>query len=283
MMGSADDGVQTRQHQVQRLLGQCLLRLQAYERLMKAIVAHHDISGSTQSLGDAQAIRSADIGRKTLGTLVNHLLESFLTTDEKQMSSENQLEPLANGPTFGVRIQLGLSADDFARAENSLKELVLLRNNLVHHFLEWHDLGSLDGCGAAEAALIEASGQIKHHFDYLRLWAEELEQTRVHAAEVIRSDVFRNFVVEGIIPWPITAIVRALQEAAFDLSHDGWAPIAKASEWVAVRYPEELPANYGCRTWQQVLHLSGIFELRYVQTQGQRVGWYRVRSRVLQS
>lgn len=281
MMGSADDGVQTRQHQVQRLLGQCLLRLNAYERLMKAIVAHHEISGSPQSLGDAQAIRSTDIGRKTLGTLVNHLLESFLTSNEMQMSSENQLEPLTNGTTFGVRIHLGLSPDDFTQVENGLKEIMLLRNNLVHHFLEWHDPGSLDGCGAAEAALIEASGQIKHHFDELRQWAEELERIRLHAAEVIRADPFRDFVVKGTIPWPFTAIVGALQEAFVELARDGWAPIAEASDWVAARYPGELHANYGCRTWRQVIHESGIFELRYVQTERQRVGLYRIRGHVL--
>ena len=34
-------------------------------------------------------------------------------------------------------------------AENELKELVLLRNNLVHHFIDQHDLGSLDGCRSA--------------------------------------------------------------------------------------------------------------------------------------
>jgi hypothetical protein len=284
-MGSSDDGLLLRRHEVQRLLGQCLLHLQAYEGLMKAIVAHHDISGTAHSLGDTQAIRSADIGRKTLGTLgtlVNHLLGSFLTTEEKQMSSESQLQPLANGPTFGVRIQLWLSADDFERVENGLKELVLLRNNLVHHFLELHDLGSIDGCRAAEAALIEAAGRIRHHFDDLRQWAEDLDRTRLNAAEVVRSDMFQDFVVEGTIPWAITAIVKALQEAFVELAHDGWAPIAKASDWVAARYPAELPANYRCRTWRQVIHQSGVFELRYVQTEGQRVGWYRLKGHVPQ-
>lgn len=279
MMGSSDDGLLTRQHEVQRLLGQCLLRLQAYERLMKAIVAHYDISGSAQSLDKAQVSRSTDIGRRTLGALVSHLLESFLTTEEKRRSNAKLLEPLANEPTFGLRIQIGLSADEFARAENGLKELVLLRNNLVHHFLEWHDLGSIPGCRSAEASLTGTSSRIKQHFDDLRQWAEDLERTRLHAAEALKSDAFRDFVVDGTIPWPVTEIVSALQEAAVELAVDGWAPVAKAGEWVAARYPGELPVNYGCRTWRQVLHQSGVFELRYVQTEGQRVGWYRVRRR----
>jgi hypothetical protein len=36
---------QAQQREVERLLGRCLLRLQQYEHLMKAIVAHHDLSG----------------------------------------------------------------------------------------------------------------------------------------------------------------------------------------------------------------------------------------------
>ena len=41
-----DEALQTLQREVLRLLGRCLLRLQQYEQLMKAIVAHHEISAS---------------------------------------------------------------------------------------------------------------------------------------------------------------------------------------------------------------------------------------------
>ena len=36
------------QREVQRLLGRCLLRLQQYERLLKALVAHHELAGPMQ-------------------------------------------------------------------------------------------------------------------------------------------------------------------------------------------------------------------------------------------
>ena len=45
-----DQELQAQQRDVQRLLGRCLLRLQQYERLMKAIVAHHDLSGIAHAL-----------------------------------------------------------------------------------------------------------------------------------------------------------------------------------------------------------------------------------------
>jgi len=45
-----EDDQQTLQREVQRLLGRCLIRIQQYERLIKAIVAHHDISGPAHAL-----------------------------------------------------------------------------------------------------------------------------------------------------------------------------------------------------------------------------------------
>jgi hypothetical protein len=62
----ATNALQPLQQDVQRLLGRCLLRLQQYERLMKAIVAHHEISGPAHSL---EAIRTARIGRCRTKTL----------------------------------------------------------------------------------------------------------------------------------------------------------------------------------------------------------------------
>lgn len=161
MMGSFVDELLTRQHEVQRQLGVCLLRLQAYERLLKAIVAQHEMSGSLLSLETAPGGRATAIGRKTLGTLVNQLFETFLTTEERASSTATLSTPFKNQPTFSFRMQLRLSGDDFASTQNGLRELVLLRNGLVHHFLDQHDVGSLDGCREAEVALKEASDRIK--------------------------------------------------------------------------------------------------------------------------
>jgi hypothetical protein len=52
----SDRDVQAQQREVQRLLGQCLLRLQQYERLMKAIVAHSNISGPARAGEDPRGV-----------------------------------------------------------------------------------------------------------------------------------------------------------------------------------------------------------------------------------
>ena len=38
------------QRDVQRLLGRCMLRIQQYERLLKAMLAHHEVDGPVETL-----------------------------------------------------------------------------------------------------------------------------------------------------------------------------------------------------------------------------------------
>lgn len=274
----SDDALQTVQREIQRLLGRCLLRLQQYERLIKAIVAHHEISGPPHALEAIQAARVDDTARKTLGALIGDLLGSYFVTNE--VGTEATTNSPDGTEWFGFRMHLGLSDVDFARTENELKELVLLRNNLVHHFIDQHNLWSLEGCRDAYDALVAAYSRIDQHFEQLRGWAEHMEQSRRLAVAFVQSDEFRDLVINGIAPdgtvdWLAAGIVRALREAAGELAVDGWVSIAEAGRWISARFPEQLPAKYGCSSWRQVVHESRVFEIRYFEKDRQRSARYR--------
>ena len=271
MIGSSDDGLRTQQHEVQRLYGQCLLRLQRYELLMKAILAQHKMSGAVASIDEARAARSADVDRKTLGTLVGELIGSFIVAEGKQ----GGLLASDDAPSFAFRMQVTLSVKDFVRTENDLRELVALRNDLVHNFLEQHDLSSVAGRDVALDGLSAASARIAQAYDGLRAWAEDMTQMSEHIAEVFASPAVQDFFVEGRIPWPNTEIVQALRAAEANLAVDGWTPVAIAGPWISERYPEELPEGYRCNSWRQVIHESGLSEMRYRLTNGLREAWYR--------
>lgn len=278
MAPSPDLELRALQATVQQRLGQCVVQLQAYERLMKAILAECEVSGTSK--GTDREARAADTGRKTLktlGVLVGQLVGSFLTA-EPQASIPESEPKLADGlASFRARIQIGIPSDDFARIESDLKDFVCLRNELIHHFIERHDLKSVAGCRFAEDALIGAHCRIERHFDDLRQWAQDLIKTRQQVADLLGSDMVRAVLLSGKVPWPLTPIVAALREAASELAVDGWVPVREASELLLSRYPDELPANYGCRSWPQVLQESGVFELRYRQTEGHSTAWYRER------
>lgn len=273
-----DEELQTLQREVQRMLGRCLLRLQQYEQLMKAIVAHHEISASGSPLESNQAERIADAANKTLGTLVGTLLGTYVTSGDQDEVAERDAPD--NIISFKMKMSLRMSAEDFDTTQNDLKELVLLRNNLVHHFIDQHDLWSLDGCRGAQESLVAAYSRVDQHFEQLRGWAEHMDQARRLAAEFAQSDAFRDLVINGIAPdgsvdWPAAGIIRALREAADQLAVDEWTPVAIAGRWIAERHPDQLPAKYGCSSWRQVVHESRLFDLRYREVNGQRAAWYR--------
>lgn len=288
MTGLNDEELQTLQREVQRLLGRSLLRFQQYERLIKVIVANHRISGPIHDLEKAKAARKDDTARRTLGNLVGDLLGSYVVADEIDPADKPTSSSPENGNWFTMQMQISFSAADFALIENQLKELVLLRNNLVHHFIDQHDLWSLDGCRGAQDALVATYSRIDQSLKQLREWAEDMEKTQQALSGVLQSEAFRKNAVNEIAQTSVvdchaTGLVTALREAFGALAVDGWAPVAEAGRWIAKRHPEQLPSKYGRRSWRQVVHEMPIFELRYTEMHGQRSACYREKERSSQS
>ncbi|OOY26353.1 hypothetical protein BMI90_18320 [Thioclava sp. L04-15] len=61
--------------------------------------------------------------------------------------------PLASFSWIAMRTSLRLTDTDFAWLECELREMVDLRNKLVHHFIDQHDIGTSDGCRAERDTL----------------------------------------------------------------------------------------------------------------------------------
>lgn len=268
------------QQEVQRLLGRCMLRLQQYERLIKALVAQHRLSASFHDFERAREQRINSTARKTLGSLIGELLGSYVVAgkvDPREETATSSPEALA---CFTMQFSLRFSNTDFARIEGELREMVDLRNNLVHHFIDQHDIGSSDGCRSAHDALVEAYSLIDRHYAQLREWAEDMEKTRLAVESALKSKVVKDFIINGIASggtenWLASGVVSALREAFDALAHGGWAPVAAAGKWITERYPGELPAKYGCQSWRQVVHKAPNLELRYFVLDGKRSAYYR--------
>lgn len=269
-----NEDLPTLQREVQRLLGRCLLRVQQYEQLIKAMVAHHQVSGPICNLESIRVAQVDATAGKTLGTLVGDLIGSYVAADEIDPPEDTTINSPENVNWYAMQMTLSLPGEEFAQVERELRELVQLRNDLVHHFINQHDLWSSDGCRAAQDALVISYDRIDQHFRQLREWAEDMENMRQAMSE------FKDIFVNGNTPdkkfcWDASGIVDALREAFGALAVDGWAPLNKAGKWIAKRYPEQVPAKYGCRRWRQVVHSAPILELRYLEVDGQRTACYR--------
>lgn len=258
---------------VEHLFGKCILRFQAFELLMKAIVAQHSVSGSNAKPKDALTRQVDDTQRKTMGLLVGDMMTSFLVPEGREGMAVETVE--LSGSSFTSIQQIVLPPDGFARIEAEHRDLLALRNSLVHHFLEEHDLRSEAGCHGACQALVAALDRVTRAYNDLSGLALENAAARKAMAELLATPEMRGWIVTGQPPWPNTTIVQALYNASTALAASDWTSVDAAAEWIAAHYPDESPKDYGCRTWRQVIHDSGLFELQRREADGHRHAWYR--------
>lgn len=259
------------QRAVQHKLGGCIWRLQQYELLLKAMVANTDLAGEPAQLQALRDARVASVHKATLGGLVTLFTGGYLRAEDEPASAQES-DGKAPGDRLWFRFQqrMEMSAERLAAITAELKELVDLRNELVHHLLERFDLGQLDGCVAAVANLDGSRATIDRHYQTLRSWAEHMDKARALAASFMNSDAFKDLLIDGIAPdgqvhWPMSGIVSSLREAEQALPPSGgqahWIELNAAVAWIAKQHPDQTPKRYGCSSWRQVLHESREFEV----------------------
>lgn len=272
------------QHVVQRLLGRCMLRIQQYERLMKAMLAHHELAGPVDSLELQRSERVERLSDKSLGTLVKALFESYVVQD----GFEKDLLPEARTPTDRISMafsfRMSMEQGRWTETKQAIEELVSLRNDLVHHFIERFDVWSDTGCAEAIGHLEASYQRIDRHYCELVEWANNMEAAREGMAALAQTPAFHDMFVNGIAPdgsfdWPHSGIVRVLREAAVKFAVDRWTSLEQARSWLAEAHADQIPQKYGCRTWPQVLTESRQFRLEYrLDCDGLKRAWYQARS-----
>ncbi|GAD62731.1 OST-HTH/LOTUS domain-containing protein [Aquipseudomonas alcaligenes] len=280
-MNETVDSVPELQQTVQRKLGRCMLRLQQYELLLKAVVAESEISGPADRLLAIRDERRASTHKQTLGALVSQLTEGALS--RSSMAEREPADDVSpDRAWFSMRYQIELPEQQFSDTHAALKELVALRNELVHHFLQRFDLWDPAGCEAAEQHLDGSYETIDGHYLTLHTWARSLGEARTEMASFMQSQAFHEVLVNGIwldgsVHWPSSGVVSCLREAERLLACDGWTVLSEAIRWITKTYPDQTPKRYGCSSWRHVLHEAKLFDVRKeVQVDaGGAVVWYR--------
>lgn len=282
--------VATLHQEIQPKLGICLMRLQQYERLMKAMVASMAIEGPPEQLRTNHEQQVAHASTKTLGALVGALTGRYLVPSIPEgmepSDDEAKQEPLAEG-WFKIRHQLALPPERYELIKQGLAELVAMRNALVHHFLERFDLKLEADCRAANAYLDACLQQIDGHYFELKNWARAMEQSRALMASFMRTPQFEDAMFHGIWPdglvhWASSTIVACLRDAECTCATEGWTLLDSAILFIQVHYPDHVPIRYGCKNWRQVLKKSEQFETRTDMNShnGRGQTWYRSRAEV---
>lgn len=269
--------VSTLQRGVQRKLGRCLIRLQQYERLMKALAVDFEIAGPSDELTAIRKKRDEVVSRMTLGQLVAELTGTYLQAGPTDMVEPEWNPADSQRIWFRMQTRMALQPGDYERVVAGLRELVVLRNELVHHFLERFDIWSEAGCHDADAYLDAGMAKVDGHYAELRQWAITMGQAHSAVGAFTASPAYSDLLFDGIYPdgavdWPNCGIVRHLRAAETALAVDGWADLGRVIERMNLMHPEQTLKRYGCTTWRQVLHESKQFKIRRDQNSTQRPG-----------
>lgn len=243
------DGLRQEMH---RRLGRCLVRLQQYELVMKAFAARHRVEGDAAAFPEALAAREARFADKTLGQVVGEVVDTVF--------EDSDLERVPNTPAdaparLAVGFSMSLPDDTQAAVKSSLEALVKLRNDLVHGFIERHDIWTTTGLSSAIDYLDTAYTTIDERLIELREWYRQMVNMQQAVAELVESDAGRELLFTS-------PLVVHLGQAERDLAVDGWTLLDKAIALIRSQQPGLTPRSEGYSSWRQVLHESTRFELR---------------------
>jgi hypothetical protein len=254
--------------------GRCLLQLQQFELMLKAALPTMKVSGfSDELVGNIERYRQFLVG-KTLGHLVGQWSQRITLGDEQEID-----DALHNRAYISISVGL----EDGEWMSEKLKQLVELRNELVHHFLSRFGLNSEASCQEAIDFLATVANIIKDNRDALHSFLTTAEKAKNELYEFMNSSEGKHFVLAGVLPgqsvdnWENTTIVQQLKCEERLIGKDGWVPLHDAIRSIGQRRPGLSPKLYGCSSWREVIHCSQLFEVdrRLSHTGG--VIWYRTR------
>lgn len=211
---ASSDELVAKSREVQRLLGRCLLRIQQLEKLLKAVVTvqHHYGSGADSAQLAQQ--RASQVAKLGMGDLVDFILAEVLHVRTGQVGPDGleaerpsrrgasngqsktaalakrhdqaQAKAMADQrPWFTSKLTMSAGPEEAREITERLTSLVQLRNRVVHHFCDDHEIRTEAGCDRATAFLEQTDASLAQHMDHLRKWALELDEARIEAARFL--------------------------------------------------------------------------------------------------
>ena len=252
-------------------LGRCVLRLQQYEMLCKSVMLAAEIEGSPSTIEANYQTRKERFAKMTLGTLVKEMKTSWLVSDDVQDEEERDFDvpPGSEMIWFRSRFRHSMDPATYERTIADMEELVAMRNDLIHHFLEHFNLWEIETCAEADRHLERSYETIDSHMNELMTWAAHMDEARQHSARIMASEEFQRMLVCELTATTDTAttcmdyaaVTALLKEAEAAHARNGWTLLEHAIEFVnKASNRAAYPSRYQCRTWH-LLKRSGAFDV----------------------
>lgn len=269
------------QRQVQRWLGRCMLSLQQSERLLKALLHDAHVTAIHSGRGGegaaafevSRAFEKKQLASMTLGGLVTAFFDGVATDGETLAGKRKEQDIPDDRLSIRTSRKLSMSPENLEALQSSMREMVLLRNEWVHHLVDRFDLTSLDGCAQALGTL-----QIGYEkAERFRLELQGVAKAWVEASESMAAfyggPQGRAALFGGKIPVELTPLLGALRDAVEGAAPalDGTVLLSAVLENLISLHPHEKPENYGYASWPQVIHESSVFGMVRRDAEGRKM------------
>lgn len=270
----ASVALESMRNEVLRKIGRNLLLFQQMEGMLKFLVGHCKVAGFQSEFPELLAKRAEAVSKRTMGQLIGDYLESSL----READSAAPVPDEVHEGWFSFHFTTGLDAASAEQHGAHLAEIVLERNELVHHLLPRWNPESLKSTSEADAWLDSQRAKALPELEHLRTTVSALQEGRRQLAEHLGSGAFELELLRH------SPLVMMLGDIARQLGRDdGFVPLDLAGHLLRLHAAAEFAAlkeRYGHKTLKSLVLATRLFDIKEEPTPkgGPRV-FFRVNPR----
>ncbi|MPW35859.1 hypothetical protein [Vibrio sp. B1Z05] len=253
-------------------VGRNVLLYQQLEGLLKALLSMGSISGKPNELEQLRKDKQRSIAKQTMGGVVQQYVGEILSIEgEGTNTTHNEQEDY-----ISISRTLEVSPKHFTTIQQSLKKLVLERNELIHHFLPSFDPSSSENCINVAKELDAQSKYIRAEIFNTREMVNTLLDSAQTVTSLLKSDAFEELFNQA---HPNDPVIQKLVELAE--STKSWVLLSVAGSELTMHHGEEfkrLKQSSNHKTLKGIIESNSLFETRYEQTiNTQKKVYYRLK------
>ncbi|WP_156873855.1 OST-HTH/LOTUS domain-containing protein [Perlucidibaca piscinae] len=243
--------------EMHRLLGLCLLKIQMAEKTIKQIYTLQNINLDESTVEKSVLGLTERTKNLGMGQTLDRFIENFIIETEKNADEE------AQSKSINLQSYIIKDSKEKLQAINDLKNLVAMRNRLVHNLLDRHETWKLNSIIETQDHLKNCISQTDQQLNVLRSWKESIS-------------IGIRFLAENLDYISQEPIKSAIHEA-YDRNKrdDGWCSVNDAKAWISKNMPYLSPSQFECTTWQQAIHELKEFTIKTLDSEMKKQKYFR--------
>lgn len=162
-MGRSDVGRVEERDMVFQKIGRNVVNFQRMEKALKVLIVRSDIQGHASELAEIYRQRQESIDRRSMGLLVDDLMNSVYGTDTPTVGSPEELKEI--WLSFSFRVET--NEQRIVSRRKALSLVVKERNALIHQMLSAFDPNSSESCQSLISALDEQNARLEPHYTWV--------------------------------------------------------------------------------------------------------------------